>query len=187
MPHRPKTIDGTAASRSTMMANGRASLDGAYWVKNTAIPIATGTARTRAKTELSTVTMKRSRIPNARFSASLVLKVALVKKFAWLARSDGHARINRKIAISAMAMTTVEPVATASDLNARSPKRPVLPPIDFGAGLAPRGSDTLGMVAPGGAVLDGAPSGRTSGCRAMRTSDHAIAFTAVASLDLNES
>ena len=59
MPHSPKMIDGTAASRSTITLNGRASRFGAYWVRNTAIPIETGTASASAKTELSTVTMNR--------------------------------------------------------------------------------------------------------------------------------
>ncbi len=82
MPHSPKMIDGTAASRSTTAPNGRASRFGAYWVRNTAMPTATGTASTSALTELSTVTMSRSRIPNASLLGSLVLNLALVKKFA---------------------------------------------------------------------------------------------------------
>ena len=187
MPHRPKTIDGTAASRSTMTANGRASLAGAYCVRNTAIPIATGTASTRAKTELSTVTMKRSRMPNARLSASVVLKLALVKKFAWLAQQRRHTRgsagRSRSVRWRSRSWNLQRSRATGRSV----PEAAGAAPVAFGAGLAPRGSDTLGMVAPGDAVLDGAPSGRTSGCRAMWTSGHAMAFTAVVNLDLNES
>ena len=114
-------IEGTAASRSTIAPNGRASRAGAYWVRNTAIPTAIGTANTSAVTELSTVTISRSRIPKASLAASLVLKSALVKKFAWLARSDGTARSNRNIAISPIAITIVDPAAAATNLNSRSP------------------------------------------------------------------
>ena len=110
-------IDGTAASRSTIAANGRDSLVGAYWVRNTAIPTATGTASTRAHIELSTVTMNKSRIPNASWSPSVVSNCALVKKFAWFARNDGMARISRNIAISRIAITIVEPAAAASRLE----------------------------------------------------------------------
>ena len=117
-------IDGTAASRSTIAPNGRDSRAGAYWVRNTAMPTAIGTARTSALIELSTVTMNRSRIPNASLLGLVVLKSALVKKFAWLARSDGTARSSRNTAISAIATTIVTPAATASDLNSRSPRRP---------------------------------------------------------------
>src|ERR1700739_4823401 len=122
IPHNPKMIDGTAASRSTIAANGRASRFCAYWVRNTAIPTATGTATSKAVTELSTVTMNRSRMANARWSALVVLNSALVKKFAWFARNDGTARTRRNIAISAIAITIVEPAAAANNLNSWSPR-----------------------------------------------------------------
>lgn len=114
-------IDGTAASRSTIAPNGRASRLGAYWVRNTAIPTAMGTASTSALSELSTVTMSRSRMPNASRCGSLVLNWALVKKFAWLTRNDGTARSNRNTAINAIATTIVNPAAAAIALNSRSP------------------------------------------------------------------
>src|ERR1700739_1684513 len=132
IPHSPKMIDGTAASRSTIAANGRASRFGAYWVRNTAIPTAIGTASSSALTELSTVTMNKSRMPNARWSAFVVLNSALVKKLAWFARNDGTARTNRKIAISAIAITIVKPAAAASDLNSRSSRRVLWPSAGFG-------------------------------------------------------
>ena len=124
IPHNPKMIDGTAASRSTIAPNGRDSRAGAYWVRNTAIPTAIGTANTSADIELSTVTMNKSRIPNARCSAVVVSNSALVKKFAWFARSDGMARTNRNTAISTTATTIVEPAPAATDLNSRSPAPP---------------------------------------------------------------
>ena len=137
IPHNPKMIDGTAASRSTIAPNGRASRFGAYWVRNTAIPTATGTASTSALIELSTVTMNKSRIPNASCSASVVLNWALVKKFAWFARNDGTARINRNIAISRIAITIVEPAAAATNLKSRSPRRVSRGSVAFSAGLSP--------------------------------------------------
>lgn len=88
------------------------------------MPTATGTANTSALSELSTVTMSRSRIPNASLFGSLVLNLALVKKFAWLTRNDGTARSNRNSAINRMAITIVEPAAAALNLNRRSARRP---------------------------------------------------------------
>lgn len=132
-------IDGTAASRSTIAANGRASRCGAYWVRNTAIPTATGTAKTSAVIELNTVTMNRSRIPNARWDALVVSNSALVKKLAWSARSDGTARTNRNTAISTMAITIVEPAAAATNLNSWSPRRALCGSIAVSAGFVPGG------------------------------------------------
>ncbi len=100
-------IDGTAASRSTIAANGLDNRTGEYWVRNTAIPIAIGTANTNAQIELSTVTMNKSRMPKARFFASVVSNRALVKKFAWFTRNDGTARSSKNTAISTIATTMV--------------------------------------------------------------------------------
>ena len=58
-----------------------------------AMPIAIGTAITRANSELSTVTWNSSAMPKRRFSASFVTNSELVKKFALLTRSDGTARL----------------------------------------------------------------------------------------------
>ena len=160
IPHNPKTIDGTAASKSTKAPNGRDSLAGAYCVRNTAIPIATGTANAMAQSELSTVTMKRSRIPNARLLLSVVSNSALVKKFAWLARSDGMAWTSRKIAIRPMAIVIVEPATAATDLNSRSPRRALASSLAVSAGAV-----AVDTMAP----------------------DHAMALTAVDNLDLNAS
>ena len=120
--------------------------------------------------ELSTVTMNRSRIPNASFAGSLVLNSALVKKFAWLARNDGTARSNRNVAISPIAITIVDPAAAATSLNSRSPCHFARSRVAVGAGLVPVGSR-------GPAEID----------RVIRTSDHAMALTAVDNLDLNAS
>ena len=61
--------------------------------------------------------MNRSRIPNASLLPSVVLNCALVKKFAWLARSDGIARIRRNIAISTIATMIVEPASGGDRLE----------------------------------------------------------------------
>ena len=79
------------------------------------MPIAIGTAITRAKSELSTVTRNRSRMPNRRFSASVVANSELVKKLALFACSDGIARISRNSAISTIATMIVAPAAIAID------------------------------------------------------------------------
>src|SRR5579875_283499 len=147
IPHSPKMIEGTAASRSIIAPNGRDNCAGAYWVRNTAIPTATGTANTRANNELSNVTMNRSRIPNARFSGSVVSNWALVKKFVWFARSDGTAWISRNIAINTMAITTVKPAATATDLNSRSPRRAASTLVTVDSGVPGRGGDRRAMNA----------------------------------------
>ena len=145
IPHNPKTIDGTAASRSTKAPNGRDSLAGAYWVRNTAIPTATGTAKAMAQSELSTVTIKRSRIPNARLLLSAVSNCALVKKFAWLARSDGMAWTSRKIAIRPMAIVIDEPATAATDLKSRSPRRALASSRALSAGVVAVDTVILGF------------------------------------------
>ena len=96
------------------------------------MPIATGTAMTRANTELRTVTMNKSRIPKRRLSGSLVRNSVLVRKFAWLACSDGTALMIRNSAIRAIAPMMVAPAAVAIALNTASPQRP---PFCFRPGL----------------------------------------------------
>src|SRR6202012_5337332 len=160
IPQSPKTIDGTAASRSTIAPKERDSLGGAYWVKNTAMPIAIGTAKAIAHSELRSVTMNRSRMPNASFALSTVVNCGLVKKFGWLARSAGTALTRRNIAISQITMVMVEAARPATDLNSRSPAR----------ALAPSPALRGGAVA-----VD------------MMTVDQAMALTAVDSPDLNAS
>ena len=88
------------------------------------MPIAIGIAMSSANTELNTVTMNRSRMPKRRLSASLVTNSVLVKKLAWLACSDGIARISRNSAISAMATTMVAPAARRWTGRCVSPRRP---------------------------------------------------------------
>ena len=124
------------------------------------MPIAIGTAKAIAHSELSSVTMNRSRMPNASLLLSTVLNCALVKKFAWLARSAGIALTRRNIAISPITMVIVEAARAATDLNSRSPAR----------ALAPSPALRGGAVA-----VD------------MMALDQAMALTAVDSLDLKAS
>ena len=77
------------------------------------MPMAIGTAITKAKIELSTVTRKRSAMPNRRLFASVVTNSELVMKLTLSAASDGIARISRKSAISAIAPMIVAPAAIA--------------------------------------------------------------------------
>ena len=100
------------------------------------MPMATGTAKAKAHSELSTVTMKRSRMPNFRWLPSVVSNCALVKKFAWLASSDGMAWMSRNIAISRIAITMVEPAVAASNSNSRSPRRAAAPSRAVSADVA---------------------------------------------------
>ena len=88
------------------------------------MPIAIGTAMISANTELSTVTMNRSRMPKRRLSESVVRNSVLVRKFAWLACSDGIALTIRNSAIRAIAPMMVAPAAIAMDLKTVSPHRP---------------------------------------------------------------
>jgi hypothetical protein len=53
------------------------------------MPIATGIAISNPNSEDSTVTTSRSRIPNRRFVASVVLNSALVRKLTLSAITDG--------------------------------------------------------------------------------------------------
>ena len=55
MAHRPNTTDGTAASRSITVTTAPRSRRGASSVRNSAIPIETGTAMRRAMSETTTV------------------------------------------------------------------------------------------------------------------------------------
>ena len=64
-PHRPKTIEGTAASKSTTNATGLASFLGASWVINRAMPTESGTAMSRASRDEMTVVHSRAWIPKA--------------------------------------------------------------------------------------------------------------------------
>ena len=86
------------------------------------MPTETGTASASANNELSTVTMNKSRIPNARLSTSVVENSVLVKKLTVLACKDGMARTRRKKAINAMKITMVAPEATAIALKIASPR-----------------------------------------------------------------
>ena len=121
-----------------------------------------------AQSELSAVTMNRSRIPKASLSLSVVSNCALVKKFAWLARSDGIACTKRNIAISTMAITIEEPAAATTNLKSRSP-RAAARSRAISAGVVP--------VTSGDAV--GGPC-------AMLNPDHLMLLTELDNLDLNE-
>ena len=107
------------------------------------MPMAIGTAITKAKIELSTVTRKRSAMPNRRLSGSVVTNSELVMKLALFACSDGIALMIRKSAIRPIAPMIVAPAAIAIDLKMRSPQRPS--PC-FSA--APRGLVGIPAVSP---------------------------------------
>jgi hypothetical protein len=134
IPHGPKMIDGTAASRSTIAANGRDSLAGAYWVRNTAIPTAIGTASTRAHIELNTVTMNKSRTPNARWLASTVSNTALVKKFAWLASQRRDDTNQKEYRDQKDRDDNCRTGSAATNLNSRSPRRTLRGSVAVSAG-----------------------------------------------------
>ena len=124
MPHRPKMIDGTAASRSTSAAAGRASRLGAYWVRNSATPIAIGTAMSIATVAMITVTQSRSAMPNRRVPPS-TSQTREVRKFAWFWASDGTAWLTRNAPTSATIAMTSRPAPLAAPAKSRSPRRPV--------------------------------------------------------------
>src|SRR5829696_4990231 len=69
-PHRPKMIDGTAASRSTTKDTGPDARRCRYWVRHRATPTATGTAMTIASTEDRTVVQNKPAIPNRNWIVS---------------------------------------------------------------------------------------------------------------------
>lgn len=131
--------------------------------------MATGTANVSANPALSTVTMNKSAIPNARWSPSDVRNRLLVKKLSWLAISDGTACTSRNTAISAIAMTIVAPAANATALKIRSPSAPLL--VRFGTAVERDevGSDILELSPSAGAAVDDGTRGvpETSGCNAM--------------------
>ena len=79
------------------------------------MPMAIGTAITKAKIELSTVTRKRSAMPKRRLFSSVVTNSELVMKLTLSAASEGTARINRKRPISAIAPMIVAPAASAME------------------------------------------------------------------------
>lgn len=107
-------IDGTAASRSMTADSARDSFAGAYCTRKVAIPMATGTASSRAKSELSTVTLSRSRMPKRRFSGSVVFHSEEVKKLIWSAITDGTDWATRTIPIIPMRATMTAPAATVT-------------------------------------------------------------------------
>src|ERR1700682_6532175 len=146
--------------------------------------MATGTASSSANTELSTVTANRSRIPNARLAASEVLNCVLVKKFAWSARSDGTARINKKTAINTIAMTIVEPAAIATALKSRSPSRPVPALMALGGTLSPSSSGMPGIF-PWSAACGTPGEEPSSGRKATTDTDQAMLLIAVDNLGKN--
>ena len=96
------------------------SLSGAYCTRNVAMPMATGTARNNAKSELSTVTLNMSRMPNRMLSGSLVFHSDEVKKLTLFARREGVACMTRTIAIRAMRATMTAPAATVTPRNTAS-------------------------------------------------------------------
>ena len=115
--------------------------------------------------------MNRSRIPNASLPASVVLNSALVKKFAWFARNDGTARINRN---SRDQHNRDHDRRTGS--GGDQLEQPVAAPgcarsVRFSAGLPRPDRFSRAPLNP----------------RVMRTSVQEMALTAVDNLDLNAS
>src|SRR6266567_7829142 len=98
MPQMPYTIEGIAASRSTTKATGRATRLGAYWVMNSAMPTAIGTASSMATTELSTVVQSMSTMPKRNGADESTCHAREVKKLTLSSRIDGTAFASRKIA-----------------------------------------------------------------------------------------
>src|SRR3954464_2581503 len=119
---------------------------------NRATPIATGTARTIAMTELSTVTQSRSAMPKRSVPPSTE-KTREVKKFARLAARAGAARLTRKAPTSATSVMTKMPAPLAAPDSRRSPVRPV-----DRAGPGPAGRR---LVAGPRALLDGVDDRRS--------------------------
>src|ERR1700761_1668043 len=128
------SIGSRCGASPTIPPKVRGSRGGGYWAKNTAMPNAIGTANAIAHSDLSSVTMNRSRMPNAILVLSTVLNCALVKKFAWFARSAGIAWISRNIAISPITMVIVEAARAAADLKSRSPAGALAPSPALRAG-----------------------------------------------------
>src|SRR4051794_1679425 len=96
-------IDGIAASRPTTYATGRASRPGPYWVTNSAMPTATGTAITIAITEMITVTQSSAATPKRRRPG---LKSVEVRKFTLSSAMDGTDLTTRKNPTSSTTSTT---------------------------------------------------------------------------------
>ena len=116
-------IEGTAASRSTRAAAGRASHGGEYCVRKRATQIDRGTEITRATSEEATVVQASWRMPKA--IGSLVCHWREVRKFALSAARAGRAWAMRKAAMSATSATTSRPAPVANPRKTRSPARPV--------------------------------------------------------------
>src|SRR4051812_22048443 len=87
-------IEGIAASRAMTDAIGRARRRGAYWVMNNAMPIATGTARIIAITEMTMVTQSSAAMPKRRWPGSNSVEV---RKYTLSSAIDGTDFVTRKM------------------------------------------------------------------------------------------
>ena len=154
------------------------------------MPMAIGTAINSAKTELRTVTWKSPAMPNRMFVSSDVTNSELVMKLAWLAPSDGTARMSRNSPIRAIAPMMMAPAATATEPKIRSPHR--LPPgRNADPGFCTVGS-MLGILGvspiPRGLVgVDDEPTEVESGVTAIEDDRYEIALMASVNLALNVS
>src|SRR5687767_10671964 len=132
-PHRPKMIDGTAASRSTTKETGPDARLWRYWVRQSATPTAIGTAMAIASTEDKTVVQNIPAMPKAR-SAPLTVQLREVRKLSWLACRLGSASASKKMPTKSTSKTMAKPAVVASARNTRSPVWLIL------ASLTPRGA-----------------------------------------------
>ena len=88
-------IEGTAASRSTTKETGPEARLCRYWVRNRATPTATGTARTIATIELSTVVHSSPAMPKLSWSPATT-QLREVRKLSWLRSRLGRARAEQE-------------------------------------------------------------------------------------------
>jgi len=121
---------------------------------------------TSAKTELSTVTTSRLRIPKRNLLTSLTTKSSVVKKLAWLARKAGTACTSRNTAISTIATMMEMPEAVVRLRKTMSPRRPV----DLDCTLPLAAASGMSLILPG----PGAPG--TSGARSTLRATSGLNF-----------
>src|SRR6266568_4310673 len=118
-PHRPNTTLGTAASRSTTYASGRASALGAYWLMNNATPTATGTPMITATADASTVPKARAAMPNTAEPCGSHSNDVKKLPLSW--ETAGIAFRIRNAATAAISSRTRMPAVFALQRNAVSP------------------------------------------------------------------
>ena len=146
--HRPKTTDGTAASRSMTVTTMPRTRRGASSVRNSAMPIETGTAKSRRAARPPAVPKMNASAPNCGVcgpvgpSGSLGTQVELVKKLEPAPGTRARPACTVVNRISARIASTSRPATRLSSQKARSADdRPALP----GRGSAPCGGRSSGL------------------------------------------